>query len=156
MRLSNNYNGSRLPRHFAGAVSIRRTSAIGMIEPVHCAGVLAEGWTKRSGGTALKFLAGILMARGCEQVFNLDGGQTFAAVCLGDLVMEALAYNGFANTRRRTDIIGTGTSDQVKKYEPKKQALYLFCFCLKWGMSGCSGLASPVRVGYNLQENAIV
>lgn len=61
----------------------------------------------------------------------------------------------FYQYRRRTDIIGIETSDQVKKFEPKKQALYLFCFCLKWGMSGCSGLASPVRVGYNLQENAI-
>ncbi len=103
----------------------------------------------------MSILAGVLVERCCAQAFNPDGGQTSEMVFMEDLVMEAPAYIWFYQYRRRTDIIGIETSDQVKKFEPKKQALYLFCFCLKWGMSGCSGLASPVRVGYNLQENAI-
>lgn len=107
----------RLEKEFS---SLQPRSAIGMIEPGHYVGVMVEGRTKRSWGTDLKFLADILMERGCTQAFNLDGGQTSAMVFMGNLVMEAPTYNGFTNTRSQTDIIGIGTSGQVKEYVPKK------------------------------------
>ena len=107
----------RLEKEFG---SLQPRSAIGMIEPGHYISVMVEGRTKRSWGTDLKFLADILLERGCTQAFNLDGGQTAAMVFMGELVMNEPTYNGFTNTRSQPDIIGTGTSDQVKKFDPRK------------------------------------
>lgn len=94
--------------------SAQPRSAIGMIEPGHYVGVMIEGRTKRSYGTSLGFVANILMERGCQLAFNLDGGQTSAMVFMGSLVMHEPTYNGFTNTRNQPDIIGIGTSPNAK------------------------------------------
>ena len=94
--------------------SAQPRSAIGMIEPGHYVGVMIEGRTKRSYGTSLGFVADILMERGCQLAFNLDGGQTSAMVFMGTLVMHEPTYNGFTNTRNQPDIIGIGTSPNAK------------------------------------------
>ncbi len=103
-----------------GFDSLQPRSAIGMVEPGHYVGVMVEGRTKRSRGTDLKFLADILMERGCTQAFDLDGGQTSAMVFMGELVMKAPTYNGFTNTRNQPDVIGIGISERVKAFEHKK------------------------------------
>ena len=108
----------RLDREY---LSLQPRSAIGMVEPGHYVGILAEGRTKRSShGTGLKFLAEILLERGCTQAFNLDGGQTAAMIFMGELVMNEPTYNGYTNTRSQPDVIGIGTSEQVKEFNPKK------------------------------------
>ena len=102
-------------------LSLQPRSAIGMVDPGHYVGILAEGRTKRSShGTGLKFLAEILLERGCTQAFNLDGGQTAAMVFMGELVMNEPTYNGYTNTRSQPDVIGIGISEQVKEFKPKK------------------------------------
>lgn len=103
----------RLGKFFTSA---QPRSAIGMIEPGHYVGVMVEGRTKRSYGTSLKFVAGVLAERGCALAFNLDGGQTSAMVFMGKLVMQEPTYNGYTNTRAQPDIIGIGTSENVKEF----------------------------------------
>ncbi len=91
-------------------------SAIGMVSPCHYVGVMVEGRNKRSNGAPLSFLAQRLMARGCTQGFNLDGGQTAAMIFMGDIIMETGLYNGYSNTRAQQDIIGIGQSALVPSY----------------------------------------
>lgn len=104
---------ARLEKFFTSA---QPRSAIGMIEPGHYVGVMVEGRTKRSFGASLKFVAGVMKERGCTLAFNLDGGQTSAMVFMGTLVMKEPTYNGYTNTRNQPDIIGIGTSDDVKVF----------------------------------------
>lgn len=104
---------ARLEKNFTSA---QPRSAIGMIEPGHYVGVMVEGRTKRSFGTSLKFVASVLAERGCTLAFNLDGGQTSAMVFMGTLVMHEPTYNGYTNTRNQPDIIGIGTSEDVKVF----------------------------------------
>ncbi len=104
----------RLAKNYTSA---QPRSAIGMVAPGHFVGVMVEGRTKRSYGTSLKFVASVMQEKGCQLAFNLDGGQTSAMVFMGTLVMHEPTYNGFTNTRNQPDIIGIGTSEDVKVFK---------------------------------------
>lgn len=90
-------------------------SALGVVEPGHFIGILVEGRNERSVGASLDFVADRLMELGCVTAFTLDGGQTAAMIFMGKEVMDPGIYNGFQKARLQQDIIGIGTSPQVKK-----------------------------------------
>ena len=90
-------------------------SALGVVGPGHVIGIMVEGRNERSVGASLDFVADRLMELGCVTAFTLDGGQTAAMIFMGKEVMDPGIYNGFQKARQQQDIIGIGTSPQVKK-----------------------------------------
>lgn len=104
----NKYGKSRAPR-----------TAVGMVEPGHYFAMMLEGRHSKSRGAGISFLAEKLLEKGCRTGFNLDGGQTATMVFMGDQIIHVGKTSGTnASARRAAEILGIGTSEQVK--EPPK------------------------------------
>jgi hypothetical protein len=102
------YGKSRAPR-----------TAVGMAEPGHYFAMMLEGRHSRSQGAGISFLAEKLLEKGCRTGFNLDGGQTATMVFMGEQIIHVGQTSGAnASARRAAEILGIGTSEQVK--EPQK------------------------------------
>ncbi|MBQ8554491.1 MAG: phosphodiester glycosidase family protein [Clostridia bacterium] len=92
--------------------------AIGMVEPGHYVAIMAEGRLKRSEGVTVSYLAKLMRAKGCENAFNLDGGQTAVMIFMGKQINQIGAYDGGkTNSRKTCEVMGVGYSDQVGIYE---------------------------------------
>ncbi len=94
--------------------------AVGMVEPGHYVAIMAEGRLDRSAGVSISYLAKLMRAKGCQNAFNLDGGQTAVMVFMGKQIMQIGKYDGGkTNARETCEIMGVGYSDQVGVYEVK-------------------------------------
>ena len=94
-----------------GKSSAPRT-AVGMVEKGHYFFMMLEGRIKRSKGGDIGFLAGKLMEKGCQEAFNLDGGDTSCIVFMGhQLCRMTDAGSGKKSSRRTSDILGVGHSE---------------------------------------------
>ncbi len=95
--------------------------ALGMVEPGHYVAIMAEGRLgERSGGISISYLAKLMRAAGCENAFNLDGGQTAVMIFMGKQIMQIGAYDGGkTNSRQTCEVLAVGHSDQVGTYEVK-------------------------------------
>ncbi len=92
--------------------------AVGMVEPGHYVAIMAEGRLKRSGGITLSYLAKLMRAKGCVNAMNLDGGQTAVMIFMGKQIMQIGAYDGGkTNSRRTSEVMGVGYSEQVGTYQ---------------------------------------
>lgn len=89
--------------------------AIGMIEPGHYYAVLAEGRIRNvSTGVTVGFLAEHMLAAGCQEALNLDGGQTAVMTFMGNQISRIGKYDGGkTSARTTTEIIGVGRSDLI-------------------------------------------
>ena len=89
--------------------------AIGMIEPGHYYAILAEGRIRNvSNGVTVGFLADHMLAAGCKEALNLDGGQTAVMTFMGNQISRIGKYNGGqTSARSTTEIIGVGRSDLI-------------------------------------------
>lgn len=97
--------------------------AIGMIEPGHYFAILAEGRIRNvSVGVNIDFLAEHMLAAGCTEALNLDGGQTAVMTFMGRQITRIGKYNGGkTSARATTEIIGIGRSDLIDPEPPKKK-----------------------------------
>ena len=94
--------------------------ALGMVEPGHYVYIMAEGRLKRSNGLNLSYLAKLMRAKGCENAFNFDGGQTAVLIFMGKQINQIGAYDGGkTNSRPTCEVMGVGYSEQVGAYEVK-------------------------------------
>jgi hypothetical protein len=99
------YGKSRAPR-----------TAVGMVEPGHYFAMMLEGRHSKSRGAGISYLAEKLLEKGCKTGFNLDGGQTATMVFMGEQIIHVGKTSGTnASARRAAEILGIGTSEQVKK-----------------------------------------
>lgn len=89
--------------------------AIGMIEPGHYYAVLAEGRIRNvSEGVTVSFLAEHMLAAGCKEALNLDGGQTAVMTFMGNQISRIGKYDGGkTSARTTTEVIGVGRSDLI-------------------------------------------
>lgn len=89
--------------------------AIGMVEPGHYYAVLAEGRIRNvSVGVTIQFLADHMLAAGCTQALNLDGGQTAVMTFMGNQISRIGKYSGGrTSARTTTEIIGVGRSELI-------------------------------------------
>lgn len=89
--------------------------AIGMIEPGHYYAMLAEGRIRNvSVGVNVEFMAKHMLAAGCTQALNLDGGQTAVMTFMGNQITRIGKYSGGrTSARATTEIIGVGHSDLI-------------------------------------------
>ena len=89
--------------------------AIGMVEPGHYFALLAEGrMQKISVGVSVDFLADHMLAAGCTEALNLDGGQTALMTFMGTRITRIGRYAGGRTTpRETTEIMGIGHSDRI-------------------------------------------
>lgn len=89
--------------------------AIGIIEPGHYYAMLAEGRIKNvSVGVSIGFLADHMLAAGCSQALNLDGGQTAVMTFMGNQISRIGKYDGGkTNARTTTEIIGVGRTNLI-------------------------------------------
>lgn len=97
--------------------------AIGMIEPGHYYAMLAEGRIRNvSVGVNVPFLADHMLAAGCTQALNLDGGQTAVMMFMGNQITRIGKYSGGrTSARTTTEIIGVGRSDLI---DPTQKPMY--------------------------------
>lgn len=97
--------------------------AIGMIEPGHYYAMLAEGRIRNvSVGVNVPFLADHMLAVGCTQALNLDGGQTAVMMFMGNQITRIGKYSGGrTSARATTEIIGVGQSDLI---DPTQKPIY--------------------------------
>ena len=87
---------------------------IGMIEPGHYFCLLAEGRIRKvSVGVDIQFLADHLLAAGCKEALNLDGGQTAVMCFMGEQITRIGKYEGNTNPRATTEVMGIGHSDLI-------------------------------------------
>ena len=89
--------------------------AIGVIEPGHYYAVLAEGRIRNvSTGVTVGFLAEHMLAAGCKEALNLDGGQTAVMTFMGNQISRIGKYDGGkTSARSTTEIIGVGRSNLI-------------------------------------------
>ncbi|MCR4706849.1 MAG: phosphodiester glycosidase family protein [Clostridiales bacterium] len=89
--------------------------AIGMIAPGHYYAVLAEGRMKKiSVGVNIDWLQEHMLAAGCREALNLDGGQTALMTFMGTRITRIGRYAGGRTTpRETTEIMGIGFSAQI-------------------------------------------
>jgi len=89
--------------------------AIGIIKPGQYYAILAEGRIKNvSVGVTIRFLAEHMLAAGCEQAFNLDGGQTAVMTFMGNQISRIGKYDGGkTSARQTTEIIGVGRTNLI-------------------------------------------
>lgn len=97
--------------------------AIGMIKPGHYYAMLAEGRIRNvSVGVNVPFLADHMLAAGCTQALNLDGGQTAVMMFMGNQITRIGKYSGGrTSARTTTEIIGVGRSDLI---DPTQKPIY--------------------------------
>ncbi len=94
--------------------------AIGMVEPGHYVAIMAEGRLERSAGISISYLAKLMRAKGCQNAFNMDGGQTAVMIFMGKQIMQIGAYDGGkTNSRPTCEVLAVGFSEQVGTYEVK-------------------------------------
>lgn len=89
--------------------------AIGMVKPGQYHAILAEGRIKRqSDGVSVAYLAEHMLAAGCQEALNLDGGQTAVMTFMGNQISRIGPYSGHGtNARTTTEIVGIGRSDLI-------------------------------------------
>ncbi len=90
-------------------------AAIGMVQPGQYVMILAEGRIRNQAiGVDIQFLADHLMADGCVEALNIDGGQTAVMCFMGEQITRIGSYNG-GNTspRATTELMGIGHSDLI-------------------------------------------
>jgi hypothetical protein len=96
--------------------SLAPRTAIGMVEPGHYFAMMLEGRHSKSKGAGISFLGEKLLEKGCQTGFNLDGGQTATMVFMGEQIIHVGKTSGAnASARRAAEILGIGTSEQVKE-----------------------------------------
>ena len=97
--------------------------AIGMVQPGHYYALLVEGrLNKISVGCSVQFLAEHMLAAGCTQALNLDGGQTAVMLFMGEQISRIGKYNGGKTSpRATTELIGVGRSERIETKEGEKQ-----------------------------------
>jgi len=83
--------------------------AIGMLSPNHYVFVSVLGRRSTSEGVKLKWVADKMVELGCEEAFNLDGGNTLTLVFMGDIINRAV---NSTNNRTLTSLIGFGRVEQ--------------------------------------------
>ena len=89
-------------------------AGIGMVEPGHYWAIMIEGRNSRSNGASVAALGQLLLDKGCQVGFNVDGGQTCAMVFMGrQLCLMLNASNRKISARRTAEILGIGVSDLV-------------------------------------------
>lgn len=76
-------------------------AAIGQIAPLSYLLVVVDGRTEESSGVTLETLAEVMHDLGCQQAFNLDGGNTATMMFHGDYYSDKIA----ANERSIGDIV---------------------------------------------------
>ncbi len=93
--------------------------AVGMVEPGHYVAIMAEGRLKnRSAGVTIGYLAKMMRNKGCTVAYNLDGGQTAVMIFMGKQINMIGAYDGGkTNSRRTSEVLAFGTSEQVGEYD---------------------------------------
>ncbi len=69
--------------------------ALGCIEPYHYIIVTAKGRTQDSDGVTMHWLAERMLALGCENALNLDGGNTVALYFMGDVLNKAVNSSSY-------------------------------------------------------------
>jgi len=67
------------------------------------------GRRSTSEGVKLKWVADKMVELGCEEAFNLDGGNTLTLVFMGDIINRAV---NSTNNRTLTSLIGFGRVEQ--------------------------------------------
>ena len=89
--------------------------AIGIIQPGQYYAILAEGRIKNlSVGVTISFLAEQMLAEGCDQALNLDGGQTAVMTFMGNQISRIGKYDGGkTSARTTTEILGIGRTDLI-------------------------------------------
>ena len=90
-------------------------SAIGQIGPLSYVLVLVEGRSGESTGTTFQGLANIMFDLGCQQAYNLDGGNSAELALMGPADAEgkltvARHFEGGAGGRSQKDIIYFATA----------------------------------------------
>lgn len=95
--------------------------ALGMIEPGHYFAILAEGRIRNvSVGVPVSFLAEHMLAAGCREALNFDGGQTAVMTFMGNQITRIGKYNGGkTSARTTTEIMGIGRSAMIDPGETK-------------------------------------
>lgn len=87
--------------------------AVGMVEPGHYVGILAEGRMRTSGGVSIAWLADRMLEAGCTEALNFDGGQTAVMAFMGNQITRIGQYDGKTNARTTTEILGIGRSNLI-------------------------------------------
>lgn len=87
--------------------------AVGMVEPGHYVGILAEGRMRTSVGVSVSWLADKMLAAGCQEALNFDGGQTAVMAFMGNQITRIGQYDGKTSARTTTEILGIGRSDLI-------------------------------------------
>lgn len=87
--------------------------AIGQTGPLSYVLVLAEGRTKDSQGVTHQTLADFMQSLGCQEAFNLDGGNSATMVFNGGYYQE----KSKSNERAQSDMIYFATSVDPKSWE---------------------------------------
>ena len=100
------YGRSREPR-----------TALGMVENGHYVVIICEGRSDTSDGLRLSELGPMMLAEGCVEALNLDGGQTSVLSFMGEKLNATGTFHKSSSPRRVTDIVGIGTSDLVHAFE---------------------------------------
>ena len=89
--------------------------ALGMIEPGHYFAILAEGRMKKvSVGVNIEWLEERMLAAGCTEALNFDGGQTAVMCFMGEQITRIGRYAGGRTTpRETTEVMGIGHSSRI-------------------------------------------
>lgn len=87
--------------------------AVGMVEPGHYVCILAEGRMRTSEGVSIPWLADKMLAAGCKEALNFDGGQTAVMAFMGNQISRIGQYDGKTSARTTTEIIGVGRSELI-------------------------------------------
>ena len=98
-------------------------TALGMIEPGHYIVLMVEGRHKQSKGCELTCLPELLLARGCVEAFNMDGGETSCILFMGKQICKVgSANNSKGYARKEPEFLAIGTSALVEGYDPAARA----------------------------------
>lgn len=100
--------GAIAPDAVGYGVTPQARSGIGMIEPGHYFGIVAEGRTDASAGTDAAWMARRFQELGCTVAFNLEGGSAAAMVFLGTQVNQAGLYAGSTLPAAQNEVLGIG------------------------------------------------
>jgi|GEM_PF-379824 len=89
-------------------------TAIGVLEPNHYLIVVAEGRLSESPGMTLTQLGQLMLARGCTDAINLDGGHTSVLIFLGARVNKIGSLDGKSTSSPRTmyELLSIGTAGE--------------------------------------------
>ena len=93
-----------------GAAKEPRT-AIGWLGDRHYLAVTVEGRLKRSEGISMTALGQLMLARGCTQAINLDGGHTSVMMFMGERLNTIGSFKGSGATsgsRNLFELLGVG------------------------------------------------